>query len=152
MIIPINASAEKQQIASSVLYALPQWFGLPESTTEYIRESASMPFWADMANGTARGFIVLRETSPYAAEIYVMGVLPQYHHQGIGRSLFQALHAYAKDQGYAFLQVKTVQQGHYTEYDTTNVFYRSMGFRELECFPTLWDENNPCQILIMSIN
>ena len=28
---------------------------------------------------------------------------------------------------------------------------KSLGFRELECFPTLWDESNPCLIMIMKI-
>ena len=50
--------------------------------------------------------------------------------------------------GYTFSQVKTVAMGHYKEYDITNKFYISMGYKELECFPTLWDEWNPCQIYI----
>ena len=49
------------------------------------------------------------------------------------------------------MQVKTVQMGRYKEYDDTNRFYRSLGFKELEVFPTLWDEWNPCQIYVMSI-
>ena len=44
--------------------------------------------------------------------------------------------------------VKTVKMGHYKEYDITNKFYIAMGYKELECFPTLWDEWNPCQIYI----
>jgi len=30
------------------------------------------------------GFISIKENNPYTAEIYVMGVLPDYHNQGIG--------------------------------------------------------------------
>ena len=37
------------------------------------------------------------------------------------------------------------------EYDDTNMFYLSLGFKELEVFPTLWDENNPRQIYVMAI-
>ena len=51
----------------------------------------------------------------------------------------------------SFIQVKTVQMGKYAEYDDTNRFYLSLGFKELEVFPTLWDEWNPCQIYIMAI-
>ncbi len=80
-----------------------------------------------------------------------MGVLPAYHRQGIGRALFAAFHQYAREKGYAFLQVKTVQEGCYASYDQTNAFYRSLGFRELECFPTLWDRQNPCQIYIRNV-
>ena len=55
----------------------------------------------------------------------------------------------AKKQGFSFMQVKTVQMGHYPEYDATNRFYQSLGFKEFEVFPTLWDEWNPCQIYVM---
>ena len=57
----------------------------------------------------------------------------------------------ARRQGYSFVQVKTVQMGRYSIYDDTNRFYLSLGFKELEVFPTLWDECNPCQIYIMAI-
>ena len=44
------------------------------------------------------------------------------------------------------MQVKTVQMGRYEDYDRTNRFYLSLGFKEFEVFPLLWDEWNPCQI------
>jgi len=151
MIEQIHSAQQKKAIAASILHALPDWFGLPESTAEYIRESAHMPFWAATENGQTLGFIALKETSPYTAEIYVMGVLPDLHRKGIGRQLFRVFEAYAQENGYRFLQVKTIREGCYAEYDRTNAFYRSMGFCELECFPELWGENNPCQIYIKHI-
>ena len=48
-------------------------------------------------------------------------------------------------------RVKTVQMGRYKEYDATNLFYRSLGFKEFEVFPDLWDEWNPCQVYVMSL-
>ena len=33
----------------------------------------------------------------------------------------------------------------------TNAFYETLGFREFECFPTLWDEWNPCQVYVKYI-
>lgn len=150
-IVQVTQPDEKAEIAGTILSQLPDWFGLPESTRRYIEESRALPFFACMQEDKAIGFAVLRETSPYAAEIFVMGVLPEYHRQGVGKRLFDALKAYAVAQGYSFLQVKTVQSGHYEEYDRTNAFYRRMGFRELEVLPTLWDEWNPCQVYVMSI-
>ncbi len=142
---------EREAAAREILEALLDWFGIPESREAYIRDSRAQPFWADLEDGAVRGFLALRETSPYTAELAVMGVLPAYHRQGIGRALFAAFQQYAREKGYAFLQVKTVQEGRYTSYDQTNAFYRSLGFRELECFPTLWDRQNPCQIYIRNI-
>ena len=80
-----------------------------------------------------------------------MGVLPEYHRQGIGTRLFLALKAYAESEGFEYMQVKTVQTGHYEEYDRTNRFYQRMGFRELEVLP-LWDAWNPCQVYVMALN
>lgn len=57
----------------------------------------------------------------------------------------------AEEQGYSFIQVKTVQMGKYAGYDRTNNFYRSLGFKVFEVFPTLWDKWNPCQIYVMSL-
>ena len=152
MVQCITNPEERETIAAHVLAALTDWFGLPESTAEYIRRSREMSFWAETTEkGEIRGFIALRETSPWTGEIYVMGVLPRYHRQGVGRALFQVLCAEARRCGYEFLQVKTVQEGCYPEYDRTNAFYRSLGFRELECFPNLWDAWNPCQVFVMAL-
>ncbi|MFR3409897.1 MAG: GNAT family N-acetyltransferase [Christensenellales bacterium] len=41
--------------------------------------------------GQAVGFAALKATSPCAGEIYVMGVLPEYHRSGIGQQLFAAI-------------------------------------------------------------
>ena len=57
----------------------------------------------------------------------------------------------AKADGYEFTQVKTVKMGMYEDYDKTNLFYRSCGFKELEVLPFHWDEANPCQIYVMSL-
>ncbi len=67
------------------------------------------------------------------------------------RPLFATAKRRAKELGYSFLQVKTVQMGKYPEYDATNRFYLALGFCEFEVFPTLWDEWNPCQIYVMSL-
>ena len=147
----ISDPDQREAVARQVLEALPDWFGIAESREAYIRESRAQPFWADVEDGAARGFLALKETSPYTAEIAVMGVLQDRHRCGVGRSLFAAARSYAKAQGYQFLQVKTVREGCYAEYDRTIAFYRSMGFREFECFPTLWDEWNPCQVFVMAL-
>ena len=84
-------------------------------------------------------------------ELHVMGILKEYHRKGIGRQLFLKAKEDAIRKGYSFLQVKTVQMGRYEKYDDTNRFYLSLGFQEFEVFPTLWDEQNPCQVYVMSL-
>lgn len=139
---------EKETIAKEVLYDLPEWFGMPESTEEYIHDLQDKRFLACWLNDEAVGFIVLNATSKDCADIFVMGVKKKFHRQGFGTALYKAYEAMAKKLGYTYSQVKTVQMGHYREYDMTNRFYTTMGYKELECFPTLWDEWNPCQIYV----
>ena len=79
MIFKIEDRDRKEKISREILCGLQEWFLLPESTAEYINCSKEMYFWADMENRQARGFIALKETSPYTLEIYVMGVLKEFH-------------------------------------------------------------------------
>lgn len=141
----------KQRIARSILEALPEWFGIPESREDYIRESADETMIASFEGNTPNGFICMKETGKDTVELAVLGVRKENHRQGIGRSMFEIAKKMAADEGYSFIQVKTVQMGRYEEYDRTNRFYLSLGFKEFEVMPALWDENNPCQIYVMAI-
>lgn len=142
---------EKEKISREILNDLPEWFGMPESTEEYITDSQDKPFIACFMDNEAVGFVVLNSTSVDCADIFVMGIKKNYHRMGIGTKLNDAYERLAKKLGYTYSQVKTVQSGHYKEYDITNNFYKSVGYKELEVFPTLWDEWNPCQIYIKYI-
>ena len=139
---------QKARIARVILEDLPEWFGLPESTKEYVTESKEKPFIVAKVCDEAAGFIVLTETSRDCAEIYVMGVRKKYHRLGIGRKLNEAYETLARENGYTYSQVKTVATGHYDTYDQTNQFYLTVGYKPLEIFPTLWDEWNPCQVYV----
>lgn len=150
MILEIKDANQKVTIVAEVLLDLPEWFGLPESTQAYIDQSKDLPLFAAMRDNEIIGFITLKETSPETAEIHCMGIKKKYHRLGIGTQLNQAIESYAKSK-YKYLQVKTVNEGHYKEYDQTIAFYQKMGFSKLEVFPTLWDAWNPCLILIKAL-
>lgn len=99
-------------------------------------------------NNNVAGFIVLNATSKYTADIFVMGIKKKFHRMGIGTKLNTEFEIMAKSLGYSYSQVKTIKMGYYKEYDITNEFYIAMGYKELEHFPILWNEWNPCQIYI----
>ena len=151
MVKQVFDKKEKERIARQILEALTDWFGIPEAREEYISSSAEQLFFAACEEDCPIGFLSLKETGRETVEISVMGVLKEFHHQGIGRELFEAAKACAADRGYQFLQVKTVKMGRYDDYDNTNRFYISMGFREFEVFPLLWGEENPCQVYVMAL-
>ena len=151
MIIQVENNKEKEMISRTILEALPDWFGLPEAREEYILNSVNQQFFAAVKEEKTIGFLCLKQTGKDTVEVSVMGVLKEFHRHGIGRKLFMKAREKAIKDGFSFIQVKTVQMGQYDNYDNTNKFYISLGFKEFEIFPTLWDEWNPCQVYVMAL-
>ena len=147
----LDGDEERSAVARRVLEALKDWFEVDRTREGYIADCAGWPVVAAFDGDTPVGFLALKATSPYAVEIAVMGVIRAYHRRDIGRRLFEAARDRAREEGYRFMQVKTVREGVYPEYDATNRFYRKLGFLELEVFETLWDEANPCQVYVMAL-
>jgi|SRR5665213_4367898 GNAT superfamily N-acetyltransferase len=80
----------------------------------------------------------------YAAEAYVMAVLPELHRQGIGRELLGHAEGMLAVDGVEFLQVKTLAPS-----KPDDLAY---GFRPLEEFRDLWDADNPALQMIKVIS
>lgn len=138
-----------------ILRALPQWFGIEQATQMYICEAGQQPTFlavdVEHDNGPV-GFLTLLRHSPYSAEIYVMGVLPEYHRRGVGRALVYAAERQLRAEGVCFFQVKTLSNKHPDPgYQKTRAFYLAMGFRLLEEFPDLWGAHNPCWQLVKAL-
>ena len=110
-IIQIANDEDKKSITRNILEELPEWFGIPEAREEYIRDSAGKVFFCAMENEKDLGFLYLKETGKDTVELAVMGVLKEYHREGIGKELFNRAKKAAKEMGYSFIQVKTVRMG-----------------------------------------
>ena len=151
MIVEIKDANKKRAIARKILEALTDWFEVEESREEYISKCVDWTFFAAIEEEEAIGFLCLKETGKATVELAVMGVLQGHHRSGVGRQLVERAKETAKLQGYEFMQVKTVKMGMYEDYDRTNRFYISCGFKEFEVLPLHWDEANPCQIYVMSL-
>lgn len=147
----VTDDEEKKIVTRKILEALTNWFEVEENREAYITKSKGKNFFAAYENGAPIGFLYLDETGRDTVELAVMGVLMDYHRHGVGRKLFEKAKECARDLGYSFMQVKTVKLGMYEDYDRTNRFYQSLGFKEFEVFPLLWDEANPCQVYVMSL-
>lgn len=151
MVEQILNKDEKRTIARNILESLIEWFEVEEGREKYIEECVDQIFISAKADGINVGFLCLKETGKDTVELVVMGVLKNYHRNGIGRQLLEKAKDIALSEGYSFLQVKTVKIGKYDNYDKTNLFYLNCGFKEFEVFPTLWDIENPCQVYVMSL-
>jgi ribosomal protein S18 acetylase RimI-like enzyme len=148
----IQAREEKGGICENILRSLPQWFGIEESILQYVQEVEGMPMYVALIHESVVGFLSLKHHTEFCSEIYVMGVLPDFHHQGIGKLLVAKTEAYLRAKDIKYLQVKT--QGNSrteTPYDRTRKFYLSQGFLPIEEIIGLWGENNPCLLMIKEI-
>jgi len=139
-------------VCGPILHALPDWFGIEAATAQYIRDVDELPTFVAFEDGRAVGFITVRLHNPSSAELHVLGVLPEMHHRGVGRALLARVEAYLRELGVEYLQVKTLSASHPDpNYAKTRAFYEAMSFKPLEEFPTLWDETNPCLLMVKTL-
>jgi ribosomal protein S18 acetylase RimI-like enzyme len=132
-----------------ILRSLPDWFGMEEAIVRYAMEIDHQPTWLAHVAEDACGFLTLKHHNRYSSELYVMGIRPEAHRQGMGRALVNEAEVFLRGRGVEYLQVKTlgpsVDDEHYAR---TRAFYNAMGFRPLEELPQVWNEQNPCLIMI----
>lgn len=140
----------KRKITNEILHKLPDWFEVEESIQEYIATADKKYTLAYKDDDKYIGFIAVEDIDDETCEISVMGVLNENHRGGIGTLLVNNVLKYAKEKGFKYLIVKTVEYGTYAEYDITNMFYRKCGFEEYEKLD-IWGEDNPCQVYRMKL-
>jgi ribosomal protein S18 acetylase RimI-like enzyme len=148
----VQGADDKSAICNAVLRALPSWFGIEESIVDYVEQVTKLPFIAAFDGDKPVGFVAFKQHTPYASEIFVMGVLKEYHRKGIGRGLVIACEKHCREKKQEFLTVKTLDESRESKsYKKTRLFYLSLGFKSVEVFPTLWDEDNPCLLMIKQV-
>lgn len=148
-----EVSDGKADLCRAILADLPEWFGIPAATAAYVAAADSLPMLAAYdPTGTPVGFVSLKHQTVAAIEAYVLGVARGWHRRGIGRALFASAEAMAAQGGARYLTVKTLAANNPDpHYKATRLFYEVIGFEPVEVFPTLWDEHNPCLLMIKKI-
>jgi GNAT superfamily N-acetyltransferase len=143
-VVEVEEAAERSRLCEQVLRDLPEWFGIEEATTAYIRDVAELPTFQIGDDA----FLSLKLRTPLAAEVYVMGVRRAQHGQGLGSALLEAAEGYLRARGVEYLQVKTLGPSDPDAgYAKTRSFYLARGFVALEEIHGLW-EHNPCLLLV----
>lgn len=130
----ITDDGEKQNITRLILEALPDWFGIPEAREEYIAESNHKIFFCAFEGDSPVGFLYLKETGSATVELYVMGVLKEFHRKGIGRELFSRAKEAAVEQGYLFRSKQSKWGNMRNMTGQTSSTFR-LALRNLRCFP-----------------
>ncbi len=147
---PVPVFDARGAICREVLESLPEWFGIPASVEAYVSAADSLPMFACFApGGEVVGFVSVKTHTPAAAGVYVLGVKRPWHRRGIGRALIEAAAQFARCRGERFLTVKTLSPSKPDlNYAATRRFYEAMGFLPIEEFPTLWNADNPCLLML----
>jgi coenzyme F420-0:L-glutamate ligase/coenzyme F420-1:gamma-L-glutamate ligase len=148
-VVEIVDPAGRSRIAEAVLRDLPEWFGIEEATAAYVEAAASLPTFAVEPDA---GFVCLKQHTPRAAEIYVMGVRSEHHRRGVGRALVGAAEGWCRARAIRYLHVKTLGPSRPSRsYAATRAFYEALGFIPLEELHGYWDEENPTLILVKDV-
>lgn len=148
----IKNEDEKSSICEVILRGLPNWFGVEQSIVDYVKAVRHMPLFAAIKDMETVGFAAVKVHNAYTAEVCVMGVKHEYHRMGIGERLISACEEYCRTNGHSFLTVKTLDASRESKsYEKTRNFYYGVGFKPLEVFPTIWDEDNPCLFMVKCI-
>jgi ribosomal protein S18 acetylase RimI-like enzyme len=135
-------------VCERILRSLPDWFGIEEALVQYVQDLPRLETLVAIDDGKIAGFLAIRIHNPSSAEIHVMGVRPELHGRGIGRSLVAAAEASLRERSFAFLEVKTLGPSRPDgPYERTRGFYQRMGFQPLE-ENNLWGAENPCLIMV----
>ena len=148
----LKGPAEKKAAARQVLEALPAWFAYSAPRERYIEEAGDQAVFAAFGPAGLLGILAMEPCTQSSAEIAVMGVLPQFHRQGVGRRLVEACQTTCRQRGMEFLLVKTLDEANPDPgYAKTRAFYRAMGFRPLKRLPELWGPADPCLVMVQAI-
>lgn len=134
---------------SPILRALSDWFSKEETLQLYEQEIDHLPTFLARTEACVFSFLRLKQHTPCSAEVCVMGVRVETHRRGTGRALMEAAQSYLRKQGVEYLQVKSLGSCRPDEgYARTRSFYQAVGFRLMEEFSRIWDEDNPCLIMV----
>ena len=152
-IVEIKDNDTKSVYTREVLKKLPEWFGNEQALDEYADTVKELPYWAALNKENRYiGFLSVKIHYGHTGDIYVCGVIPGYQRRGIGKSLYNSAEAYLIQNGCKYIIVKTLSDMvNYKPYAMTREFYKKVGFEPLVTLTEMWDDENPCLIMIKSL-
>ncbi|NJD01226.1 MAG: GNAT family N-acetyltransferase [Ruminiclostridium sp.] len=152
-IVEISDEKIKYLHTEKILRNLPEWFGNEKALCEYVASDIKLPYWIALSqDDNCIGFISVKIHYGHTGDVYVCGVLPEYHNKGIGKKLITAAEEYLIQNGCKYVIVKTLsEKACYEPYERTRKFFLGVGFEQLITLSEMWDEENPCLIMVKKL-
>jgi ribosomal protein S18 acetylase RimI-like enzyme len=151
-VLEINDNLKKAEYTNDILRKLPEWFGIEDSLMEYVKTVYTYSYWAAFHQEKCIGFFSGKIHYNRTGDIYVCGIDPKYHGKGIGTLLYKELEKYFMENKCKYVIVKTLSEINPDKnYEKTRKFYKKNGFEELITLTEMWNEANPCLIMIKKI-
>ena len=111
---------------------LPEWFGQAEANGHYLKGMLTRTSFAASVDREHSGLITLEFPYMNNANIYWLGILKNFHNQGIGKQLILAAEKFAFSEGAKSLTVETLSPiENDINYNKTYNFYLKNGFSPL---------------------
>ena len=128
-VVEILDPSERSALVAQVLASLPDWFGRPEANARHAAGAAEHVTFAAIEDGAAVAVLTRAVPTGDAAEIDVMGVMPDAQARGHGSRLVAAAAHRARGAGRRLLTARTVSpQVDDATYARTRRFYARAGF------------------------
>lgn len=147
--------SNQDKLVSRVLNALPDYFHFESAINNYCEIAKDIHYTtyaAVMKNGEKAGFATLVMNSETTAEIWIMGVLPEFHRQGVGSALLETVHEECRKSGRQYIMVRTIgPRENDPFYLKTLTFYRKNGYEMLAEFDDIWQDFS-CAMMLKKIS
>lgn len=145
---PLNGKGE---LCKKIIGALPEWFGDSEANAMYVQQAEFCESFVASIDRSEVGILTVATEFSRSAEIVMMGVLPQFHRNGVGSGLVSMAEKHLNGRGVEFLHVKTLgPSADSPEYAATRAFYSAVGFTELAVWEGVWDA--PCLQMVKHLD
>lgn len=137
-----------------ILRALPEYFGFEAGIVDFCeaaRKSKNTTYAAIADDGTRVGFLLLTMNNDMTAEIWVMGVLPECHGQGIGKALLERAENESRKRGRRYLMARTIGPSQNDpNYLRTFNFYQNNGYSMLVEYDFVW-KGDYCAFMVKKL-
>ena len=151
-VFEIKENDKKTEFTNLILRMLPEWFGNEKGILDYVNSVHNFPYWSAFDKNKCIGFFSIKIHYNRTGDIYVCGVDPNYHGKGVGTLLYKESENYCIKNKCKYIIVKTLSEiVQYEPYLKIKEFYKKMGFSELLTLTEMWDEENPCLIMIKNL-